>query len=83
MTRQPARHDPAGRLIDRVEEAQRQLGIMAFLVRRVREFLHVKVGEHAQHGRTHIGPAALAERGDTIEAGKIFVVHDTLACSAT
>ena len=82
MPRQPARHDHARWRVDCVEEPQRQLGIVTLLFRRVREFLHVKVGENAQHGRAHIGPGALAERGNTIEAGRLFVVHDTLAWSA-
>jgi hypothetical protein len=41
-----------------VEQAQRQLGVVALLIECVRWLLHVEVREHTQKRRTHIDAIA-------------------------
>ena len=47
----------------RVEQPQRQLGVVTLLIRRVRQLLHVEVGQDAQQRRPHIDTAAQSEMG--------------------
>ena len=68
MARQPRCHGGARRHIDRFEQPQRKLGVMPLLVGRVRELLHVEVGEDAQQCRPHIDPAAQSQTGEVVEA---------------
>ena len=70
MGTEPLRDRDARGDIDRLDQAQRELGIMAILVRRVGLFLHIQVGEHAQKRRPHINAAPRAQLGEAIEAGK-------------
>jgi hypothetical protein len=81
MARKPARHDAARRCVDGFEEPQRQLRVMALLVDRVRELLHVEVGKDAQQGWTHIGRVAQAEIGEAVEAHEALSFHCTVARS--
>ena len=61
MARQPAGHGRARRHVHGVEQPQREFGVMALLVRRVRQLLHVEIGEDPQQCRAHIDAAAQAE----------------------
>ena len=47
IARDLPRDRDAGRQIDRVDQAQRQLGIVALFLGRVRRLLHVEIGQHA------------------------------------
>jgi hypothetical protein len=78
MVRKLAGHSSARPNVDGIEQTQRQLGVVAFLFGGMPEFLHVEIGENAQQGWTHIGPAAQAEIGEAVEAGKARNFHRML-----
>ena len=76
MARQPPGDGRARRDIHGVEQAQRQFGVMTLLVGRMRQLLHVEVGEHAQQRRPHIDPAAQSEMGEIVEARQASAFHN-------
>ena len=78
MVRKLAGNGGARLDLDDVEQTQRQLGVVALLFGRVPEFLYVEIGENAQQSWTHIGPAAQAEIGEAVEAGKARNFHRML-----
>ena len=60
----------ARRKIDRVDQPQHQLGVMAFFLRRVRGLLHIKIGEHAHERRADIDAVAPREAVEPLKLGK-------------
>jgi hypothetical protein len=60
----------ARRKIDRVDQTQHQLGVVALFLPRVRGLLYVKIGEHAHERRTDIDAVAPREAVEPLKLGK-------------
>ena len=65
----------SGADISRIEETEREFGIVTLLVRGVRRFLHVELCEHAQQRRTHIGATRGCKTGEVIQRPAVCAVH--------
>ena len=75
MARQPLGHGDAGRHIHGIEQAQCKFGVVALLFERMRQFLDVKVGEHADQRRPHVDPVAESKMREIVEARQATAFH--------
>ncbi len=75
MAGQPPGDGKAGCHIHRVEEAERQFGIVALLFGSMGQLLDIEVGEHANEGRPHIDPVAEPKMCEIVEARQNTAFH--------
>ena len=76
MACQSVRNCGARRNVHGIEQSQRKFGVMPFLIRRVRQLLHIEVGEDAQQRGPHIDPAAQSEISEIVEARQAGAFHN-------
>ncbi len=62
--------------IDNVDEPQRQLGIVAFFLRRMRRFLDIEVGEDAKQDWSRIDTGPVRQSGKTGQTIKFFETQE-------
>ena len=70
----PCDSDP-GRKVGRLQQPQREFGVLALLRGRVAEPVNIKIGEDPQQGRTHVGASACAEVGKALETEDVLKPH--------
>ena len=70
IDRKARANDGAGRVVDLVDQAGGELDELPCFLDGMRVCLHVKIGEHAQQGRSDIDALAAGERHQSIEARK-------------
>ena len=70
IERQPLGHRGACRHVGRVDQPQRQLGIVALVVRRMGRFLQIEVGQHPQQGRADVETLPVTMIEQTLQAGE-------------
>ena len=70
IDRKPRAHGGAGRVVDLVDQARRQLDELALLVGGMRARLHIEIGQHAQQRRPDVDALAAGERHQPVEARK-------------
>jgi hypothetical protein len=70
IARQPLRHRGTGRHVGRIDQPQRQLGVVALVVRRMGRLLQIEVGQHAQQGRADVETVPLTMIEQALQAGK-------------
>ena len=63
------------RLLDGVEQAQHQFGVVSFLIERMRGFLDVEIGEHARERRPRVDAALPRKLVQSIEIGSTEARH--------
>ena len=56
--------------VGRIDQPQRQLGVVALVFRRMRSFLQIEIGQHPQQGRAHIDAFMAIEIEQTFDVGE-------------